>query len=101
MNVRALVLLAACLSSACGITSHLAPEEPLMTLDEAERAQLCRFTSDLVAHECLGLRVTDYDACTADPPWTGCEGDVAAWESCVAGWQEQGCDAPCDAYCAP
>ena len=70
-------------------------------VDEAERAQLCRFTSDLVAHECLGLRVTDFDACTADPPWTGCEGDVAAWESCVAGWQEQGCDARCDAYCAP
>lgn len=96
-----LVALALLALTSCGVTSHLAPEEPLAELDDAERAQLCRFTTDLVSLACLDARVTDFDACDADPPWRGCEGDVAAWESCVSAWQTDGCDAPCPSLCAP
>lgn len=70
----------------------LAPEEALTSLDDGERAQLCRFTVDLLgdaAWECTGeappTAWVDFDACLAAPPWSALSSssDVGAWEDCV------------------
>jgi hypothetical protein len=100
------------LLAGCDASSQLEPGEPLDALDAAETAQLCRFTTDLVQSPELSCdadapaaRLTDFDACTVDPPWDACPApdgevaDIASWEDCVNRLLEDPCGAEAEARC--
>lgn len=75
----------------CGFRSQLEPEASLASLDSGARAQLCRFTQDVLESAepgCADRVPLDPSTCPTDPPWEACpaEGrtaDVASWEECV------------------
>lgn len=96
---------------ACGDTkSNLEPTEPLSAFDADETAQLCRYTVDVLADVDTACDpdaplLTDFDACTSDPPWDECPvpadepNDVQSWEDCVNRLTEGACAAPADERC--
>ena len=80
----------------------LSPDEPLDALDDGERAQLCRFTVDLLgdaAWACTGEAPprawVEFDACLATPPWSALSSgaDVGDWEECVNAADRDPCGA--------
>jgi hypothetical protein len=86
----------------CATESRINPDERLDTLPEPERAQLCRYTSDVLGGadwSCATApppALTDFDACRAAPPWSG-YATVGDWEECVNARAEDPCleGAPC------
>lgn len=109
--MRPLATLLLLLLPACsGTKSNLEPSEPLANLGEPQRAQLCRYTTDVLAEVDTSCdpnapSLTDFDACTADPPWDECAvpteepNDVESWEDCVNRLLEEPCAAAANERC--